>query len=304
MMHRQDFDSLCHVESGCPEDHGFKFKAYRSRWPQLAIAFSVGLGSLGISPLGAIANPLHGELIAQQVVEGLPPPPPIVGVPATPGVSVPTAPSNLQSSENLYLVYINGDSPLLLDQVRRVSTEATVQDYQGQQVIQAGVFQEPTYAQQQVSALEAQGILAEVAEVPSAWFEPAAPAAVPVQTAAAPATIPPPELIPVNVAPREIEFGRSPDMAAATSTLTPSVLPESSSNFYVVIPGRSGELSDIAAQVIQLGASTGIASSVEERTEPVGPHVRIGPFVDQGAAARWSEYFEDFGLNSRVYYQR
>jgi hypothetical protein len=297
MMHRQDLLPPCR-----PSDRAaYLGPLEKSITPTLsAIATGVILSGLGLlNPGRAIANPLlHGDLVAQQVVDGLPPPPPAVGIPPVPGPAQ-------AASENVYLVYVNGDSPLLLDQVRRVTDTAMVQSYQGQQVIQAGVFEEPTSAQQQAAALEAQGILAEVAPVPAAWFAPALPA----QTAALPPTpLPPPELVPVTVAPREIEFGRSPEVAAAPIA-PPAAGPATTTtyvgqNYYVVIPGPASELSTIAAQVIRLGANIGVSGIVEERTEPVGPHVRVGPFVDQAAANRWSRYFSDFGLNARVYYRR
>ncbi|MBF2077142.1 MAG: hypothetical protein IGR76_01115 [Synechococcales cyanobacterium T60_A2020_003] len=309
MMYRRN-STIRIVESVFVPSFGFEGRAGVLSWRRWAIATSIGLGALVGTAPEAIANPLpesfpDGELIAQQIVEGLPPPPPILGVPSTP--------VNLSAnSNNLYLVYVNGDSPLLLDQVRRVSTDASVQDYQGQPVIQAGIFEEPTYAQQQVSALEAQGIMAEVAEVPEAWFEPALPAQTPVEVQTAtvsvplpPVVVPPPEMIPVEVTPREIEFGRSPDVAAVSPTTASYTNTESEgSHFYVVIPARTAELADVSAQVIRLGANFNIAGSVEERTAPLGPHVRVGPFIDREAASRWSSFFGDFGLNARVYYSR
>ncbi len=112
---------------------------------------------------------------AQQVVPL--PPPPTVSVPSlspassfanpnpVPGrETVFIAPVNPQSSSsNRYIVYVNGDSPYLLQQVRTIEPNASIQQYQGQSVIQAGTFDSEAQARQQIAALNAQGILAEMA---------------------------------------------------------------------------------------------------------------------------------------------
>ena len=63
-------------------------------------------------------------------------------------------------TSQLYGVYINGDSPLLLAQVRRIEPEAFVRHGGG--MIQAGVFSDQSNAQQRVQALEEWGIMAQV----------------------------------------------------------------------------------------------------------------------------------------------
>lgn len=112
---------------------------------------------------------------AQQVVP-LPPPPTV----SVPGLSSPSGLTNstpLPGSEtvflapvsrqgvplNQYTVYVYGDSPYLLQQVRAIEPNASIQRYQGQSVIQAGTFDNETSARQQIAALNAQGIMAELA---------------------------------------------------------------------------------------------------------------------------------------------
>jgi hypothetical protein len=70
-------------------------------------------------------------------------------------------------------------------------------------------------------------------------------------------------------------------------------------SYFVVIPGDAGELSDIAAQVVQLGIRRG---AVTQRESPRGPHVAVGPFGDRGDADRWSSYFRSVGMDARVYF--
>ena len=61
-----------------------------------------------------------------------------------------------------YRVFVNGDSALLLQQVKRVEPGAFIQQYGGQRVIQAGVFSTEANARQQIEALAAQGIASEI----------------------------------------------------------------------------------------------------------------------------------------------
>lgn len=61
-----------------------------------------------------------------------------------------------------YQVIVNGDSPYLLQQIQLMEPAATVQDYQGRRVIQAGNFASETEAQQRVAALAQQGVAAQV----------------------------------------------------------------------------------------------------------------------------------------------
>ncbi|MBW4691143.1 MAG: hypothetical protein KME27_05185 [Lyngbya sp. HA4199-MV5] len=111
---------------------------------------------------------------AQQVVP-LPPPPTV----SVPGLSSPGSLNStpLPGNETVFLapvnrpgvtlsqytVYVNGDSPYLLQQVQAIEPSASVQRYQGQSVIQAGTFDNEASAQRQIAALNSQGIMAELA---------------------------------------------------------------------------------------------------------------------------------------------
>ncbi len=270
--------------------------------------------SFGNSMAIALPEPDSDErLMAQQVVDGLPPPPPLMN-----GYDNP-AQANLSSQANYYLVYVNGNSPLLLDQVQRIESSASVHNYQGQSFIQAGIFQDPSQATSRVQALSSQGIGAEMVQIPGNWLQqpttgtvaplPAvggtAPPSVvnPVTVGANP--LPPPDFAPLTVSPREVEFGRPPSYEESVESRRQSQeLAVGNGNYFVVIPGRSQSLMDITSQVIRLGSGIGLNNFVMERTEPLGPHVMVGPFVNRGAASRWSEYFQDFGMDARVYFRR
>lgn len=71
--------------------------------------------------------------------------------------------ANLPSARSdRYLVYVNGNSPYLLQQVRMVAPNAAIQDHQGRSVIQVGRFADEAIARQQIAALNAWGIRAEL----------------------------------------------------------------------------------------------------------------------------------------------
>lgn len=77
-------------------------------------------------------------------------------------VSLPPGEEQRLAQLSAYEVYVNGSSPLLLDQVRQIDSQAFVTTRQGQSVIQAGSFNQWESAQQRVQALNNFGIGAEV----------------------------------------------------------------------------------------------------------------------------------------------
>jgi hypothetical protein len=272
----------------------------------------LSLGFLGSSlivmPQIAAAETLnHHFLIAQQVTDGLPPPPPS----AEPRVQ-PTAPAeNVQpsSNETQYLVLVNGSSALLLDQVRSLSPNAFVQDFGGKPMIQAGVFNSQDSAQQQVDALNRQGIVSEIFTTTAAVANaPSAPAASGFPTVTVPQRIGQGGFTPTAAPQERRQIGaavRSETPAApAARTVVAQANPMEVGAYYVVIPGRQVDLPEISNQVIRLGQGFAIAPVVDESPEPIGNHVRVGPFVNRRAASRWSDYFRDFGMDARVFYNR
>lgn len=127
---------------------------------------------------------------------------------------------NWQIAENpRYLVYINGESDLLLEQVRKVEPEAFITNLQGRRRIQAGVFQERRSAERLVKALARQGIGAEIAIID-------------------------------YTTPSQISY--LPSLIVSDNL-------SKSKNYFVVIPAPLADLQDIETQVIRLGApATGV----------------------------------------------
>jgi hypothetical protein len=269
-------------------------------WLPLFLACG-GLVSSGLVS-AAWARPLLNDtshfLVAQQVVDGLPPPPPSAAYGQGLGG---------QSGTQQYLVVVNSDNEMVLSQVQQIQPSASLQEYNGQRFIQAGMFSDSATAQQQVSSLAASGIGAEVVPVVAAGSSlvSQAPAEMPdydVNSGMTP--LPPPAMMPdtaVPSAPMEVEFGSS-----EPSTQMPPVdraAPGSGHAYFVVIPGRGTDITAISTQVARLTDGMGIDGMVQSGTSR-GSHVRVGPFNSRSAANRWTRYFRDFGMDARVSYSR
>lgn len=115
----------------------------------------------------------------------LPPPPNVPPIPSAPLPSTspdfpPQAPINVAPDERIYTapgvspinpiapvsgryrVFVDSDSPFVLQRVRVIQPDAFLQNVGGRRVIQAGVFNNEVNARQQVSRLSTQGVYAQV----------------------------------------------------------------------------------------------------------------------------------------------
>lgn len=249
------------------------------------------------------------QLLTQQVIDGLPPPPPIpdLQVPEEERLPQGSGPDAAEVSGELFMVYVNGDSPLLLEQVRQVDPTATLQVHEGQQVILAGLFDRSGTAIDRIEQLGQRGIEANMASVSSVVLAPdASRENSEVLAQAGLNDLPPAD--PLNTLNQVNSRSRPSVSVAPPSTTTVTRPPANVTNaprqdnaYYVVIPGEEDELGEMWEQVVLLGA---VSNAVEQRDRPLGPHLLVGPFVDQDAATRWNRYFQDFGMDARVYYKR
>jgi len=107
-------------------------------------------------------------LIAQAVVDTLPPPPPSVNLakeqlsspsftPRELDFEAPVA-SPASTNSNSYLVYVNDSSFPTLQQVQQLEPKAFVRQYNGHSVIQAGVFSKNSNAQELAKELQSKGL--------------------------------------------------------------------------------------------------------------------------------------------------
>lgn len=208
-------------------------------------------------------------LVAQSVINGLPPPPnyPQQGLPQE---SIPTEPlppnppnnsvrdreftfqappgrSPSRRGPRVYRVYVNSDSQLILQQIRNVEPEAYVR--QGEGIIQAGVYVDQSRAKQRVRELEQLGLQARMTTIASG------------------------------------DSGRR----------------VRSNFYYVVIPSRKADLPRIADQVTRLGVTT---DAVRPREGPRGSHIAVGPFNERSQAERWNSYLRANNLDARLYFGR
>ncbi|WP_292804084.1 hypothetical protein [Nostoc sp. NMS7] len=178
-----------------------------------------------------------------------------------------------QSNQNFerYLVYVDGSDFQTLQQIRQIEPSAYIRQYQGRNVIQSGVFNKVSNAQQRVSELQSRGIYSA----------------------------------------RIISFANGQEIGVGDRnnrnnrnniTATRPV-----SRYYVAIPTTSEQLPAIAAQIRQnlarFTSDLGRSGAVLERTQPRGPHVAVGPFPDRFQAEEWNKYLRNIGYaNARVYY--
>jgi hypothetical protein len=249
----------------------------------------------------------HWQLIQKGLAAGL-----VTAVTLVSGLSVrptqaqTTLPPALPYASNTlpaqqYLVYVNGNSPLLLDQVRLVEPQAFVTALEGRSVIQAGRFNDWGNAQGLINDLSGLGIGAQIQTTAAVSSPPPTPTS-PITTAAT-TDLPP---LPVASAPPIVDFGQSPSplppptvypsLPAAPATV-PAV---SSSGYYVVVPGDQRSLPGLAQDITRLGAPGHL---VQIRQSPRGPHVAVGPFADRSAAEQWNRHLTDTGLRARVHYE-
>lgn len=238
------------------------------------------------------------------------------------------------STGTQYVVYVDGNDPILLAQVRQLQPDAFPTLLSGRSVIQAGRFNSYQNAQQQANTLANQGVGVDIAEVPAttiSYTEPVPSA--PNYTSGEP--LPPLPSVPVPTTPGgmpasqvsaaspNVEFGQPPNFPQAAPTNgTPgapmNVAPPASqpnqavgptttfnqeaAPYYVVIPAAYQDLPGISSRLIQLGTP---AAQVQNRTQPLGPHVAVGPFSDRSLANQWSNFFRDAGYrSSRVHFDR
>jgi len=71
--------------------------------------------------------------------------------------------------------------------------------------------------------------------------------------------------------------------------------------YFVIVPGRTNDLPEIAKQIEDLGAPR---INILQRESPRGTHVALGPFESRGLAEQWNSYLKSAGLDARVYFGR
>ncbi len=263
-------------------------------------------------------------LIAQAVVEPLPPPPQTRGVPNSQQSLPHLQPDTPQSviefkqsrpyreapiphyyqndrrnysrqnySQNYsqefghYLVYVNGDSAELLQQVRLIEPTAYIRQFQGRSVIQAGAFRKKYNAQLRVGQLRAYGIHTQIVSFsnPEGGLYPSYGQGGSYSSNREGGLYP--------------SYGKGGSYSSNGEDYGTN---QSKSSYYVAIPARSEELPGIESRIRE---SVGPNASVIVRNYPRGSHLAVGPFAQRLEAEQWNNYLRHLGFgNTRVYYGR
>ncbi|MBS3027105.1 MAG: hypothetical protein HCA25_08420 [Dolichospermum sp. DET50] len=175
-------------------------------------------------------------------------------------------PNNSQYNQNFdrYFVYVDSSNLQLLQRVRQVEPNAYIRNYNGRKVIQSGVFNGQSNAQQRVKELEFNSIIG--------------------------ARI-------VNS--ENIEL--IPNYSGYNTQNYPNNYQEEKRNsYYVVIPSNANNLRSFGTEIRQ---KISININVFRRTQPLGAHIAVGPFSDRLEAEQSNSYLKNLGYgNARVYY--
>ncbi|MCC5635611.1 hypothetical protein LC593_07055 [Nostoc sp. CHAB 5844] len=244
-------------------------------------------------PAQAQINSNHILLSQQTVIETLPPLPDTSGVPENqqplpqlqpgqieqyepnplpypstenqyqqnPVLFQPSQPNQYSQNFERYFVYVDSDNYQTLQRVRQVEPGAYIRQYQGRSIIQSGVFNRQSNAQQRVRQLESYGIRGA----------------------------------------RVVSFANGQEIQTFNSNGR-GYSENRNNRYYVVIPGKAQDLPGITDTIIR---NVGNSSLIQERQQPFGPHVAVGPFAERGDADRWNKYMHELGFgDARVYYSR
>lgn len=72
-------------------------------------------------------------------------------------------------------------------------------------------------------------------------------------------------------------------------------------HFQVVVPTRPEEFNTIANKMVGMGVKP---ESIQAKRAPLGPHIAVGPILNEGEAESVSRYLRSGGMDARVYYAR
>jgi len=207
-----------------------------------------------------------------------------------------TNPDFRDNSRNLdskrYLVYIPGQNPRTLAQVRLYEPEAFLSQYKGRTVIQIGVFANRNNAQRLARELELGGIRAAIASIEQPQPE----------TNVTPAWSNPPLASGYNLPP--VNNSQAMPPIGTSLSILPAPPPGGGSQlaraYFLIVPGNRQDL----PRMIQTAVDAGISGAeIFTREEPFGPHIAIGPFRDRTTAEQESGYLQKFGLDARIHFQ-
>ena len=204
-----------------------------------------------------------------------------------------------------YLVYVNGNSAELLQQVRLIEPTAYIRQFQGRSVIQAGAFRKKYNAQQRVGQLRAYGIRTQIVSFSNqeGGLYPSSGEGGSYSSNAEGGLYP--SYGEGGSYSSNAEGGLHPsygERGSYSSNAEDYGTNQSKSSYYVAIPGNPEDLPAIESRIRE---SVGRNASVIVRNHPRGSHLAVGPFAQRLEAEQWNNYLRHLGFgNARVYYGR
>jgi hypothetical protein len=262
---------------------------------------------LGSAIAGSV---LIAPVAAQQA---LPPPPsvpdlaplpslqpvnPLMGTMTPPQEAIFQAPAQVPNSAASYQVLVNGDSPYLLQQIQRVDASAFLREHQGKRMIQAGVFSTSVEAQQRVAMLNQQGIGAQVVTAATGYQNQVMPSY--------PNSYPNPAM---GMNPNAFNSNTFNPNAINSNAINPNSINPNAMNaemprvshYEVVVPTPEANYAMITNKMMAMGVRP---EAIQTKRSPNGPHVAVGPFIQQREAESVSSYLRSGGMDARVFYSR
>lgn len=93
-----------------------------------------------------------------------------------------------------------------------------------------------------------------------------------------------------------------PSMLPGGSITPPLTPPTIKASFYqVVVPTPPEQFTSITSKMVSMGVRP---DAIQANYRPLGPHVAVGPFVDQREAEGISQYLRSGGMDARVFFNR
>jgi len=94
----------------------------------------------------------------------------------------------------------------------------------------------------------------------------------------------------------------APGMIPGAEFGAPGMMPTIKSSYYqVVVPTRPEEFNTITSKMLGMGVRP---DAIQAKYRPLGPHVAVGPFIDQKEAEGISQYLRSGGMDARVFFSR
>lgn len=176
----------------------------------------------------------------------------------------------------IYRVEVMTGDPFVFARVQSLVPDAFVRQPEG--IIQAGAFSQEMNALQLTQNLALEGISSRVVRIETSSRDRAMP--------------------PMNSFPGSFSPSRTNPQASAIATARNNSTNER--GLFVVIPESSGDLGEVMQKVLALGVQP---LNIQEREQPFGKHLAIGPFESREAADLWNSLFRSHGIDARLHHR-